>query len=165
MSAILIVGYDPVHRARLKAALEAVGYRVASAPDAIRGLIAATRNPPDLILSDVLMQRMDGFTFLRVIKSRADLHRIPFVVGPSTVITEDERQFAQMLGADSILDSSNDMGPLLATVAASLRRHMRASPVYSEVVDPSDGVEVRPYLREPFHRARSARKPYPQKSA
>ncbi len=142
MITILIVGYDPAHRSRLKATLEAVGYRVAAAPDAIRGLIAATRNPPDLILSDVLMQRMDGFTFLRVIKSRADLHRIPFLVGPSTVITEDERQFAQMLGAEAIFESTDDMGILLATVAASLRRHTRAATTISAIAEPAEGLEV-----------------------
>jgi DNA-binding response OmpR family regulator len=142
MITILIVGYDPAHRTQLKATLEAAGYRVTTAPDAIHGLIAATRNPPDLILSDVLMQRMDGFTFLRVIKSRADLHRIPFLFGPSTVISEDERQFAQMLGAEAILASANDTGMLLATIAASLRRHTRAATAYAAVSEPVDGAAV-----------------------
>jgi CheY-like chemotaxis protein len=142
MVKILIVGYDPLQRSRLKEILEAVGYRVAVAADAIHGLIAATRYPPDLIVSEVLMQRMDGFTFLRVMKSRADLRQIPFVFGPSTVISEEERQFAQMLGAEAILDRVEDSNSLLAAIAACLRRQVRISLGITAKSGEANGLEV-----------------------
>ncbi len=63
MAKILIVDDKPAQRARLKHLLETAGYSVATAPDAIQGLVSVTRDPPDLILSDIPMPRMDGFTF------------------------------------------------------------------------------------------------------
>ncbi len=58
MAKILVVDDDPAQRARLKHLLETAGYSVATAPDAIQGLVSVTRAPPDPILSDILMPRM-----------------------------------------------------------------------------------------------------------
>jgi CheY-like chemotaxis protein len=127
MNKILIVESDAFQRSRLKEMLEVAGYRVTTACDAIRGLIAVTRDRPDLILSDILMPRMDGFTFIREIKSRTDLGRIPFLFIASTAITEEESQFAQMLGAEAIFGSTDDTIDMLSTIAACLRHHARVS--------------------------------------
>src|SRR5512138_634841 len=120
MAKILVVDDDPPQRARLKDMLETAGYTVATAPDAIQGLVAVTRDPPDLILSDILMPRMDGFSFIREMKSRPDLRRIPFLFVTSSLVSDDDRQFAQMLGAEAILARTDNADSALAIIESCL---------------------------------------------
>ncbi|MBI3914483.1 MAG: GAF domain-containing protein [Chloroflexi bacterium] len=125
MPKILIVDDDPAQTARWKQTLESAGYMVASAPDAILGLIAITRDPPDLILSDILMPRMDGFTFIREVKSRPDLRTIPFLFVTSTLVSEDDHQFAQMLGAEAIIARAEADDAALGIIREVIERHQR----------------------------------------
>ena len=134
MAKILVVDDDPAQRARLKHTLEGAGYSVATAPDAIQGLVAITRDAPDLILSDILMPRMDGFTFIREVKSRPDLRTIPFLFVTSTLVSEDDRQFAQMLGAEAILARNDDADAALGIVESCLKRHTRSPHRYTDEI-------------------------------
>ncbi len=128
MAQILIVDDDPAPRERWKRALELEGHSVQVAPDAIQGLINITRDPPDLILSDILMPRMDGFTFIREVKSRPDLRTIPFLFVTSTQVSDDDRQFAQMLGAEAIIARAEEFESAHALIDTTLKRHMRDEP-------------------------------------
>ncbi|MBI3538458.1 MAG: GAF domain-containing protein [Chloroflexi bacterium] len=122
MAKVLVVDDDPAQRARWKHMLESDGHTVVVAPDAIQGLIAITRDRPALILSDILMPRMDGFTFIREVKSRPDLRTIPFLFVTSTLVSEDDRQFAQMLGAEAIVArAESDQAQTM--INAALKRH------------------------------------------
>ncbi len=128
MSRIIIVDDDPAQRARWKHTLESSGHTIITAPDAIQGLINITRDPPDLILSDILMPRMDGFTFIREVKSRPDLRTIPFLFVTSTLVSEEDRQFAQMLGAEAIIARANENAEIQDIINAALKRHQRKAP-------------------------------------
>ena len=59
----------------------------------------AQRAPPDMIISDVLMPMMDGYTLLRHLKADERLRRIPFIVYTATCIHESDKQHALSLGA------------------------------------------------------------------
>ncbi len=128
MARILVVDDDPAQRARWKHTLESDGHTVVTAADAIQGLVAITRDPPDLILSDILMPRMDGFTFIREVKSRPDLRTIPFLFVTATLVSDDDRQFAQMLGAEAILARADKSNAAPEIINAALKRHQRDEP-------------------------------------
>lgn len=59
----------------------------------------AQRAPPDMIISDVLMPVMDGYTLLRHLKADERLKQIPFVVCTATHVEEKDKQHALSLGA------------------------------------------------------------------
>ena len=59
--------------------LESNGYEVVSAINGINGLEKLKNYHPDIIISDVLMPKMDGFEFCRKVKEQEDLKNIPFV--------------------------------------------------------------------------------------
>jgi DNA-binding response OmpR family regulator len=61
---ILIVEDEDLLRIAISAKLRTVGYQVTTAEDGQEGLAAALKTKPDLILLDVLMPIMDGFTML-----------------------------------------------------------------------------------------------------
>lgn len=67
---ILIVDDEAIIREVLGVFLEDEGYRVAEAPDGAAALDVVERQPPDLILSDVMMPHVDGPELLRRLRAR-----------------------------------------------------------------------------------------------
>mgnify|MGYP001793280715 FL=1 len=78
-STILIVDDVPENLRLLSAALSDAGYEVRSAINGSVALMSAAHEPPDLILLDVTMPRMDGFEVCRRLKSEAATAEIPVI--------------------------------------------------------------------------------------
>src|SRR5450759_461380 len=96
---VLIVEDHERNRALLKMLLEANGYRVTVAGDGVEALAAARRAPPDAIVSDVLLPKMDGFALCRAWMQAAGLRAIPFIFYSGIYVHPDDEQFAMALGA------------------------------------------------------------------
>src|SRR5918911_1577262 len=77
---ILIVDDHADNVEILRARLEAGGFRVDCAEDGEKALEVVAACPPDLILLDVMMPRMDGHEVARRIKSNRDLPFIPIIM-------------------------------------------------------------------------------------
>ena len=99
MSHVLIVEDHEENRNLLKLLLEINGYRVTTAGDGLEALAAARRDPPDAIVSDALMPKMDGFALCRAWMQDAALRPIPFIFYSATYVRPDDEQFALALGA------------------------------------------------------------------
>ena len=65
-----------------------------------RRLEKAHADPPDLIVSDILMPVMDGYTLCRQCKSDEHLKQIPFIFYTATYTEPKDEKFALSLGAD-----------------------------------------------------------------
>jgi CheY-like chemotaxis protein len=95
--------------------LEMIGYEIYAAKNGKKGLELATEISPDLIICDVLMNGMDGFEVLRLIKKSVNTSKIPFVF--STSLSEKiEKSEALALGADDYLVKPFDLSKLLEVV-------------------------------------------------
>jgi len=77
---ILVAEDSRTQAERLRLLLEDAGYQVDVAPNGRDGLRRVHANPPDLIISDVMMPEMDGLTFCQAVKSAEATKRIPFVL-------------------------------------------------------------------------------------
>jgi excisionase family DNA binding protein len=77
---VLIVDDDPGLRGYVRASLEAEGYAVREAGSAEEGLAALDEEPPDLILLDVMMPKVDGWEMLRRVQERHDVGAIPVIM-------------------------------------------------------------------------------------
>ena len=75
---ILIVEDDSSSRIALVKLL-GWGYEVIAAPDGLEGFDAALRNPPDLIISDVTMPKLDGFNMVRRLRAKGIKAPVIFV--------------------------------------------------------------------------------------
>ena len=64
----------------LRGLLEAHHYEVVEASDGESGFVKVKAQPPDLILLDVMMPKMDGYTFLKKLKADTELGCIPVIV-------------------------------------------------------------------------------------
>ena len=88
---VLIVDDREADRKPLKILLERNGYRVTTAGDGVEALAAARRDRPDVIVSDVLMPKMDGFVLCHAWMQDAELKAIPFIFYSGNLTTlEDE---------------------------------------------------------------------------
>ncbi len=96
---ILIVDDQADGRLILQKTLGGAGYQVEEAVDGAQALAAARREPPDLIISDILMPVLDGFALCREVKQDPGLRRIPFVFYTATYVDDEDERLGLRLGA------------------------------------------------------------------
>jgi PAS domain S-box-containing protein len=96
------------------------GYRVEAVSNGAEALAAARREPPDLVLSDVMMPGMDGFELLEALRADAGLREVPVVL-LSARAGEEARIEGARTGADDYLTKPFSARELLARVDAQLR--------------------------------------------
>jgi CheY-like chemotaxis protein len=77
---VLVVDDDLLNVQLVKRTLEAKGYEVLTAHDGLEALEALNKKIPDLILLDVQMPRMDGYTFIMKKTSTPAIAGIPVIV-------------------------------------------------------------------------------------
>lgn len=111
---ILVVDDDESIRELLNLHLSAAGYEVQVAADGIAAGYLVLQAPPDLIITDVNMPHMDGFEFVRALKSDPSLPPIPVIFLTSV---EDGDARGKELGAVGYVTKPVRSDRLLALVA------------------------------------------------
>lgn len=122
MTRILVVEDEEMVRANIVDLLEVEGYETQEASDGEQALQLIWQNPPDLILCDVRMPRVDGFTFLARISQEPRLRAIPFIFLTARVEREDQR-LGMNLGADDYITKPFTRKDLLTAVQRRLEKH------------------------------------------
>ena len=100
---ILSADDKPENLYMLEALLRGHGHTVDSASNGLDALKLAERGVYDLIISDILMPRMDGFQLCRELKKDARLRHIPFIFYTATYTDPRDASLALSLGADRFL--------------------------------------------------------------
>lgn len=103
MTRVLIVDDKEENLYYLQALLGASGYTVECAHHGAEALVKARLEAPDVVISDLLMPVMDGYTLLRHWKADTRLQTIPFVVYTATYTEAEDEQLALNLGADAFI--------------------------------------------------------------
>ncbi|WP_162241332.1 MULTISPECIES: response regulator [unclassified Methylobacterium] len=101
---VLVVDDDPATRDLLTRFLERDGFKVAAAVDGREGLEVARALRPRVILLDVTMPQMDGWSVLRALRRDTELGNTPVVM----VTVLDEQNLAFSLGATDYLQKPVD---------------------------------------------------------
>ncbi len=99
---ILIVDDSKTVRNLVAFIMKKEGFRVTTAEDGLDGLEKLYSNPVDLIISDVNMPRMDGFTFIKTVREQDAYKNMPIVI-LSTEGQEKDIQLGMNLGANLYL--------------------------------------------------------------
>jgi two-component system KDP operon response regulator KdpE len=123
MARVLLIDDNPLDRKIARDALAHEGFEVEEAPDGAAGLRALYAFRPDLVVLDVLMPNMDGWTVCRRVR---ELSEVPILMLTS-LNREDEMVRGLDLGADDFVAKPISPRHLTARVRAALRR-ARPSP-------------------------------------
>jgi len=98
------------------------GYRVRSGNDSRAALQSVLSEPPDLVLLDIRMPGMDGFTFCRALKEDARTSHVPVIFISGLYEAEDKIRAFEVGGMDYLTKPFSDI-EILARIGAQLRLH------------------------------------------
>jgi CheY-like chemotaxis protein len=99
---VLIADDDPWILRMVSNVLSKRGYEVETAHDGEEALEMALANKPDLLITDVMMPRMDGWTLVKALRTRRDLAFLP-VIFLTALSSDDDRIRGFRLGADDYM--------------------------------------------------------------
>ncbi|CCO25158.1 hybrid sensor histidine kinase/response regulator [Maridesulfovibrio hydrothermalis] len=117
LKTVLVVEDSITSRMLLKNVLEAAGYNVITAVDGRDGLSRIKQELPDILVSDVEMPHMDGFTLTAAVRKMPQSTHLPIVLVTSLGSQEDRERGVEA-GADAyIIKSSFDQGNLLEVIS------------------------------------------------
>ena len=121
MSRILVVDDDDAINELIKINLELFGYDTVTAKDGIQGFTLAKQEMPDLIILDVMMPEVDGYTVAKRVRENELTKNIPILMLTAMGQLEDKvRGFD--IGVDDYLVKPFEMDELKVRVRALLKR-------------------------------------------
>lgn len=111
---ILVVDDDPFIRALLVAWLQEAGYTVATASDGQQALEQISRERPDVLLLDLMMPKLDGYSVARLVRYQEDTRHLPIIV-----LSADVRAPQKLNGVrvDGVLSKPFDLDEVLARIS------------------------------------------------
>jgi DNA-binding NarL/FixJ family response regulator len=132
---LLVVDDDPNLVLLVKDYLEFRGYEVVAASNGLEALEVMRRLTPDLIICDVMMPEMDGYTFVQTLRSDRATDWIPVIFLSARGQTAD-RVRGLNTGADAYLVKPFEPEELVAQVEATLKRTERLLQMQGAPVQP-----------------------------
>jgi DNA-binding NarL/FixJ family response regulator len=121
MKKILVIEDEPEMRRNISTLLRYHNYQPVSAQNGRQGVELACRERPDLILCDVMMPELDGYSVLQALQADPALARTPFIFLTAKGEKEDLRS-GMNLGADDYLTKPVANADLIRAIETRLRR-------------------------------------------
>jgi len=119
-SPLLVVEDIPNVRELLEVTLRFQGYEVITATNGQDALDVLETERPALIITDILMPKLDGFAMMQELRSNPKTQDIPVIFLSATYVTPEDRNFAMSLGASRFIEKPIDTEDFLLTIAELL---------------------------------------------
>ena len=121
MTKILVIDYDTAINELVKINLELQGYKVLQAYNGVEGFALAKQEQPALIILDVMMPEVDGYTVAQRIRQCAEIAETPIIM--LTALSElDNKVEGFNLGVDDYLTKPFEIEELIVRTRALLKR-------------------------------------------
>jgi CheY-like chemotaxis protein len=124
---ILVVEDVPNILELLDVTLRFKGYPVSTAGNGEEALDTIPKEKPALVITDIMMPKMDGYTLAYHIRSNEETSDIPIIFLSATYVTPEDKEFAMSLGAVRFLEKPVDTEDFLLTVAEVLTNNQGTS--------------------------------------
>lgn len=124
---LLVVEDIPDILTLLKATLEFKGYRVLTARDGQEALDIIEGERPAVIVTDILMPRMDGFNLIHRLRLDPATRDIPVIFLSATYVAPEDKTFALSLGVTRFIEKPVNFEEFLPAVADLLTYHENSS--------------------------------------
>jgi DNA-binding response OmpR family regulator len=139
---VLIIEDDLDTRDVMGRLLSAAGYSVRLAANGWEGLVALD-DPPQLILLDIMLPGMDGYTFLKSLRAQRTYQSIPVIVVTGKDVAEVESR-VRPHGVRHVIAKDDAVFPKLKAAIRTVLN--RPPPPHARVNLPERGIAFRPYL-------------------
>lgn len=119
---LLVVEDVPDTLELLNVTLTFKGYRVVTARNGYEALNAIQKEQPALIITDILMPQMDGFSLVHRLRINPETRGIPIIFLSATYVTPEDKEFAAAIGVTRFLEKPIIIEDLLKTISDLLSR-------------------------------------------
>jgi CheY-like chemotaxis protein len=126
---ILVVDDIPDILKLLDATLQFKGYRVVTARDGQEALDVIKQERPALVIADILMPRMDGFSLLHRIRIDPETRDIPVVFLSATYVGQEDKEFARAIGVTRFIEKPVDFDKFFPIISEILTRGGPTTPI------------------------------------
>jgi PAS domain S-box-containing protein len=110
---VVVADDDPGQLRLTCVRLASLGFRITEAHDGAEALALIRETTPDLVVSDVMMPRVDGFDLALSLRKDPRLRHIPLVLLSSSYLEQSDRELARNAGADEFVLRTPDLGGLI----------------------------------------------------
>ncbi len=124
---ILIVDDIEENLYLLESILKGSGYEVVTAKDGVEALSRLKEESIDMIVSDILMPRMDGFQLCRECKKDENLKKIPFIFYTATYTEKKDEEFALSLGVEKFIVKPQEPEVLLKILEEVIEEYRKGA--------------------------------------
>jgi PAS domain S-box-containing protein/putative nucleotidyltransferase with HDIG domain len=152
MKKIIVADDDEQNLSYLETLFNTHGFHVTTASNGAKALEAARKNPPDIIISDILMPVMDGFMLCREWKKDSRLKKIPFVFYTATYTDPKDEKLALDMGADLFIVKPQEPDILLDLIQNVMARDKSEITDAISEMDTSAKVFLREYNEALFRK-------------
>jgi two-component system cell cycle response regulator len=142
---VLLIEDSPTQAQYVRLLLEDAGYQVSFAETGQKGIEIAEAEQPDVVLLDVVLPDLDGFSVCHRIRHRSRLY-IPILMLTEKRTDMEDKVGGLTVGADEYLSKSADDRELLARVASLLRIRQVIEDIYNRM---ENGEQSYQTLRQP----------------
>jgi PAS domain S-box-containing protein len=139
---VLLADDDPMQRKLGQIALTYAGFEVVLVEDGEAAVRRARECKPDIIVSDMLMPRMDGFAVCKAIRADPILGQVPIVLMSAHYLEAEDSKLAARFGANRYVSRTAGFGGVVHAVREAL-----ASPTHEPVPPPSTELQTDYLLR------------------
>ncbi len=119
---LLVVEDIPNVLELLEVTLRFQGYQVLTARNGQEALEILEKHMPSLIITDILMPKLDGFAMVQKLRTNPKTQAIPVIFLSATYVTPEDRNFALSLGASRFIEKPIDTEEFLLTIAELLNQ-------------------------------------------
>jgi CheY-like chemotaxis protein len=119
---LLVVEDVPDIRNLLDTTLKFKGYRVVTAANGQEALEFVQKEAPTLVITDILMPRMDGFSLAHRLRINPDTRRIPVIFISATYVAPEDKAFALTIGATRFIEKPIEIDEFLSMIEELLSK-------------------------------------------
>jgi two-component system, cell cycle sensor histidine kinase and response regulator CckA len=120
MATVLVVDDRPVNRDLMRAVLTHGGHRVLEAGDGLEALSMIADEVPDVVVTDVVMPRMDGYQFVRELRAKPETASIPVIFWTANYLEDEVTPLANAYGVRHVVTKTDDPLKLIGAIDAEL---------------------------------------------
>jgi len=140
---LLVVEDIPDILRLLDATLKFKGYRVVTASNGQEALDAIQRERPAIIITDILMPKMDGFSLVHRLRINPETRDIPVIFLTATYVAPEDKAFAMTIGVSRFIEKPVNFEQFLPAIAEILAKGTTTPPETLNELDFYDGYRKR----------------------